>query len=60
MEISFCHYRNHRGDYGHIVIGMQVPLNGKSEWQAFVDSLVYPYCNKSKIRVYKLLLESSD
>jgi len=40
--------------------GIQVQINGKSEWQAFVDSLAYPYCNESKIPAYKLLLESSD
>jgi hypothetical protein len=39
---------------------MQVQIDGKSEWQPFSDSLVYPYCNESKVSAYKLLLKSSD
>ncbi|PZV25485.1 MAG: hypothetical protein DCF12_14645 [Snowella sp.] len=60
LNISVFHYRNHGANYGKIAIGMSVPSDAKSEWQAFWDNLGDPYCNESKNPVYKLLLESSE
>ena len=59
-NISLFHYRNHGADYGRIVVGMQVPPDEMGEWQAFLDTLGYPYCNESENPAYKLFLGSSD
>ncbi|MEM6445961.1 MAG: threonine ammonia-lyase, biosynthetic [Cyanobacteria bacterium P01_D01_bin.123] len=42
-NISLFHYRNNGADYGRIVVGMQVPPQEMSEWQAFLDTLGYRY-----------------
>jgi threonine dehydratase len=39
---------------------MQVPPDEMGEWQAFLDTLGYPYCNESENPAYKLFLGSSD
>ncbi len=59
-NISLFHYRNHGADYGRIVVGMQVPPDEMAEWQAFLDTLGYPYCDESENPAYKLFLGSSD
>lgn len=59
-NISLFHYRNHGADYGRIVVGMQVPPDEMAEWQAFLDTLGYPYWNESENPAYKLFLGSSD
>lgn len=55
-NISLFHYRNNGADYGRIVVGMQVPPHEMEEWQAFLDTLGYPYCDESNNRAYKLFL----
>jgi threonine dehydratase len=55
-NISLFHYRNHGADYGRIVVGMQVPPNEMTEWQAFLDTLGYQYWDESQNPAYKLFL----
>jgi threonine dehydratase len=55
-NISLFHYRNHGADYGRILLGIQVPSNELSQWQDFLDNLVYPYANESDNPAYKLFL----
>lgn len=55
-NISLFHYRNNGADYGRIVVGMQVPPHEMSEWQAFLDTLGYPYWDESQNPAYKLFL----
>ncbi len=55
-NISLFHYRNNGADYGRIAIGVQVPPNEMSEWQAFLDTLGYPYWDESSNPAYKLFL----
>ena len=55
-NISLFHYRNNGSDYGRIAIGVQVPPNEMSEWQAFLDTLGYPYWDESSNPAYKLFL----
>jgi threonine dehydratase len=55
-NISLFHYRNNGSDYGRIVVGMQVPPHEMQEWQAFLDTLGYPYWNESQNPAYKLFL----
>ena len=55
-NISLFHYRNNGSDYGRIAIGVQVPPDEMSEWQAFLDTLGYPYWDESSNPAYKLFL----
>ncbi|MEC4986634.1 MAG: threonine ammonia-lyase, biosynthetic [Oscillatoria sp. PMC 1068.18] len=55
-NISLFHYRNNGADYGRIVVGMQVPPEEMSEWQAFLDTLGYRYWDENKNPAYKLFL----
>ena len=55
-NISLFHYRNNGSDYGRIVVGMQVPPEEMSEWQAFLDTLGYQYWDENKNPAYKLFL----
>ncbi|MEB3340562.1 threonine ammonia-lyase, biosynthetic [Okeania sp.] len=55
-NISLFHYRNNGADYGRIVVGIQVPPYEVAEWQAFLQSLDYPYWDESKNPAYKLFL----
>lgn len=55
-NISLFHYRNHGADYGRIVVGIQVPPDEMDQWQSFLDTLGYPYCDESQNPAYKLFL----
>ncbi len=55
-NISLFHYRNNGADYGRIVVGVQVPPNETSEWQAFLETLGYRYWNESDNPAYRLFL----
>ncbi|HIK54375.1 MAG TPA: threonine ammonia-lyase, biosynthetic [Synechococcales cyanobacterium M55_K2018_004] len=55
-NISLFHYRNHGADYGRVLVGMQVPPNEMTEWQAFLDTLGYQYWDENQNPAYKLFL----
>ncbi|HEY9694424.1 MAG TPA: threonine ammonia-lyase, biosynthetic [Oculatellaceae cyanobacterium] len=55
-NISVFHYRNNGADYGRIVVGVQVPPDEMSQWQAFLDTLGYRYWDESNNPAYKLFL----
>ena len=55
-NISLFHYRNNGADYGRIVVGMQVPPAEMTQWQAFLDTLGYPYWNENDNPAYQLFL----
>jgi len=55
-NISLFHYRNHGTDYGRILVGIQVPLSEKLDFQKFLDGLGYPYCDESQNPAYQLFL----
>ena len=55
-NISLFHYRNHGADYGRILVGMQVPPDEMDEWQAFLETLGYPYWDESDNPAYQLFL----
>jgi len=55
-NISLFHYRNHGADYGRIVLGVQVPPDEMSDWQAFLDSIGYRYWDENQNPAYKLFL----
>jgi threonine dehydratase len=55
-NISVFHYRNNGSDYGKIVVGIQVPPQEMQEWQGFLDTLGYTYCDENDNPGYKLFL----
>lgn len=55
-NISLFHYRNNGADYGRIVVGMQVPPEDMPDWQAFLETLNYPYSDETQNPAYKLFL----
>jgi threonine dehydratase len=55
-NISLFHYRNNGADYGRSVVGIQVPPDEMEQWQAFIDTLGYPYWDESHNPAYKLFL----
>ncbi|MBD2206343.1 MULTISPECIES: threonine ammonia-lyase, biosynthetic [Calothrix] len=55
-NISMFHYRNNGADYGKIVVGIQVPPQEMTEWQAFLDTLGYQYWDENQNPAYKLFL----
>ncbi len=55
-NITLFHYRNHGADYGRVLIGLQVPPEGKSDFKVFLDQLGYRYWDESKNPAYKLFM----
>ena len=56
-NISLFHYRNHGADYGRILVGMQVPPQEMSQWQAFLDTLGYQWWEETHNPAYALFLK---
>lgn len=55
-NISLFHYRNHGADYGHILVGIQVPDAEQALLRLFLANLGYPYVDESEHPAYRLLL----
>lgn len=55
-NISLFHYRNQGADYGRILVGIQVPQDERTLFQAFLDTLGYPFRDESENPAYRLLL----
>ncbi|MCX7256703.1 MAG: threonine ammonia-lyase, biosynthetic, partial [Polaromonas sp.] len=56
-NISLFHYRNQGADYGRILIGLQVPPADNAGFQAFLDTLGYPYVEETANPAYQLFLQ---
>jgi threonine dehydratase len=57
-NISLFHYRNQGADYGRILVGIQVPASDGASFQAFLDTLGYPYVEETTNPAYRLFLRS--
>ena len=55
-NISLFHYRNHGGDFGRVLVGMQVPPKEQREFKAFLDNLGYEYVDETDNPAYRLFL----
>jgi threonine dehydratase len=55
-NISLFHYRNHGADYGRILVGLQVPVGEKADFQRFLGSLGYRHWDESAHPAYRLFL----
>ncbi|PLX85159.1 MAG: threonine ammonia-lyase, biosynthetic [Desulfuromonas sp.] len=55
-NISLFHYRNHGGDFGRVLIGLEIPAEDESDFQAFLERLGYRYQAETKNPAYRLFL----
>jgi threonine dehydratase len=55
-NISLFHYRNHGAAYGRVLVGMQVPMKGRTRLHASLQELGYRYFEETNNPVYKLFL----
>ena len=55
-NISLFHYRNHGADYGRVLVAMQVPVQDKKKFEAFLEALGYPCRDESRNPAYRLFL----
>jgi threonine dehydratase len=56
-NISLFHYRNHGGDYGKILVGIQVPKKNTKELNDFLKGTGYRYWDESQHPAYQLFLK---
>ena len=57
-NISLFHYRNHGADYGHILVGLQVPPADTAAFAKFLTALGYPYVEETRNPAYRLFLQA--
>ncbi len=55
-NISLFHYRNHGGDFGRVLVGMQVPPQDQKDFQKFLQTLGYEYAEETPNPAYSLFL----
>jgi threonine dehydratase len=55
-NISLFHYRNHGMDFGHVLVGMQVPRDDYPAFRQFLDEMGYPYYEETDNPAYRLFL----
>ncbi|MCJ1312764.1 threonine deaminase [Agyrium rufum] len=56
QNISLFHYRNHGGDVGKVLAGIQCPDRSKSELEGFLKQLGYPFAEWTDSPTYKMFL----
>ena len=56
-NISLFHYRHQGSDYGHILVGMQVPQGDDTAFKQFLTDLDYPWVEETANPAYKLFLQ---
>ena len=57
-NISLFHYRNQGADYGRILVGLQVPPEDATAFDAFLATLGYPCVEETPNPAYRLFLRS--
>jgi len=58
-NISLFHYRNQGADYGRILVGIQVPPHDGAAFDAFLQTLGYPYIEETQNPAYRLFLQAN-
>ncbi|MCL1961889.1 MAG: threonine ammonia-lyase, biosynthetic [Desulfovibrionaceae bacterium] len=56
-NISLFHYRHQGADYGHILVGLQVPEADDAAFRRFLQDLNYPWVEETGNPAYKLFLK---
>ena len=57
-NITLFHYRNQGADYGRILVGLQVPQAEDEAFNAFLQTLGYPFVDETANPAYRLFLRS--
>jgi threonine dehydratase len=57
-NISLFHYRNQGADYGRILVGLQVPPEDATAFDAFLATLGYPCVEETLNPAYRLFLRA--
>lgn len=60
QNISLFHYRNHGGDVGKVLAGIQCPLAGKEELEGYLVKLGYPFSDITDSPTYKMFLRQDS
>lgn len=55
-NISLFHYRNQGGEFGRVLIGLELPLGDESKLMEFLDRIGYRYLEQTDDPVYQLFL----
>ncbi|KAF8806384.1 threonine dehydratase I [Phlegmacium glaucopus] len=55
-NISLFHYRNHGGDLGKVLAGIQVPKDDQAAFDQFLKTLDYPYVEETENPIYSRFL----
>ncbi|PNU20721.1 threonine ammonia-lyase, biosynthetic [Geothermobacter hydrogeniphilus] len=55
-NISLFHYRTQGGDYGRVLIGLEIPAGEQDAFHSFLDNLGYHYIDESNNPAYRLFL----
>ncbi len=55
-NISLFHYRMHGGDFGRVLIGLEIPAGDSEQFQQFLDKLNYQYHEETRNAAYQLFL----
>ena len=56
QNISLFHYRNHGGDVGKVLAGIQCPMDEKDELEGFLIQLGYPFSECTDSPTYQMFL----
>ncbi len=57
-NISLFHYRNQGADYGHILVGLQVPKADDKVFAKFLATLGYAYVEETRNPAYRMFLQT--
>ncbi|KAM0752430.1 threonine ammonia-lyase [Meredithblackwellia eburnea MCA 4105] len=60
FNISLFHYRNHGGDVGKILAGIQVPKGEEEVFNEWISQLGYPYVEESDNVVFQDFLQDNE
>lgn len=55
-NISLFHYRNQGGEFGRVLIGLEIPDQSECNLKIFLDNLGYHYIEETKDPAYRLFL----
>ena len=55
-NISLFHYRNQGGEFGRVLIGLEIPEQNEQKLEQFLDNLGYHYIEETDDAAYKLFL----
>ena len=55
-NISLFHYRMQGGDFGRVLVGLEIPDSQEKQLQSFLDNLGYRYVEETDNQAYQLFL----